>query len=172
MPRRFLAGLAAILIGAIFIGVGAISFLMDARDPKVALVATTKDWVPDIAFEVASIPLAIASLIKYRRREFALLPATAANLEKTLGGSEFLIVGVHGFDGFIYSEEKKKIAPPVRTNFAMRHIYFGSCYFGARRSEWQRSFPNANLIGHDGETYATTSGFYLFFKAPLDLLRE
>lgn len=171
LKSRFLKSLSLLTVVFGLAVVASIAFLMSADNAKVTLLYTTKEPIPNIAFELGSVPLSIASLIKYGSRSFELLPATSPNLEKALAKSEFLVIGTHGSDGFIFSDEKRGYGPPQTPNPNTKFIYFGSCYFGAKRAELQRSFPNAKLIGQDGLAYQSASALYLFFVAPVDLLR-
>lgn len=146
-------------------------FLMSAKDPKIVLIYTQKEIIPDIAFKISSVPLALASYIKYRSVEFAALPATTQNIETALSEAEFVVVGTHGWNGMLYSDEGAYIGPTKTSNFKMRSIYFGSCYFGTMRKKWEDMLPNAQVMGHDNETYQITGWMYLVFKSWIDLLK-
>lgn len=143
--------------------------IMSSKQPKVVLVYTQKEPIPDIVFKISSIPLALASYIKFGSVVFAAIPATDKNILRSLSEAEFVVVGTHGWDGRLYSDDRSWIGPSKTPNLKMREIYFGSCFFGAKRKAWEAMFPNAIVSGYDSETYQVTGWIYLVFKSWIDL---
>jgi hypothetical protein len=168
--KLFIKIVISVTVTVTVISIITISSLMNAGDPRVVFIYTQKEKIPDIAFKVSSVPLAIASYLKLGTKAFALYPATAENIERALLNVEFLVIGTHGIDGMVYSDEKALIGPMQTPNPKMRSVYFGSCYFGTKRQAWETMFPNARVIGYDTKTYKSTGWLYLVFESWKDLL--
>ncbi len=161
----------SISVPCVLVSIYLIAFQMKSENPKVVLLYTQNEVYPDLAFKVSSIPLAIASALKMGLSKFATLPATYENLETTLNKAEFIVVGAHGDEGGVITDEGFYFGPGGKVNGNVRHIYFGSCYFGQKRALWQRRFPNARLIGYESLTYPMTGWRYLFLESWIDLLK-
>ncbi len=144
---------------------------MNSENPKVVLLYTQNEAYPDLAFKVSSIPLAVASALKMGISRFAVLPATYTNLESTMDSAEFIVVGAHGDEGGVITDEGFYFGPGGNVNGNVRHIYFGSCYFGQKRALWEAKFPNAKVIGFESLTSQMTGWRYLFLESWMDLLK-
>lgn len=143
---------------------------MDADEPEVVLIYTQKSKYPTFLFRLGSVPLALASLYQLGRNKFAVLHAHHSNVEISLKEARFLVLGVHGVDGGIMSDDGEWIGPSKLINPHLKHVYFGSCSFGKRRKDWQKMFPNGKVIGHDELTSPTEGAKYLLFNSWRDLL--
>jgi hypothetical protein len=159
-----------VLLGGSAITTFAVSFLMNAKNPSVVLLYTRNEKIPDIAFKLSSVPLALSSYIKFGEPRFAAIPATANNIETAIYRGEFVVIGTHGSNGMVVSDDNSLIGPAKVINPKMKNIYFGSCYFGSQRKSWEAMFPNARVIGYEAETDRTTGWRYLFFRSWIDLL--
>jgi hypothetical protein len=158
-----------ILIIFITICTFSISTLMNSTNPKVFFVYTQNDGIPDIAFQLSAVPLAIASLIKHGEVVFTAIPATSRSLKKGFDVASFMIVGTHGSDGLISVEDGPSIGPDDFININMKHIYFGACEARKKQVNWEKKFPNAKIISFSEVTTPFVGWKYLVFESWIDL---
>jgi len=145
-------------------------FLFQPSAAPVRLVIIDKTTIPRAAFALSSIPLAVASYIKYGRLAFAMVPAVSSAVEAAFRDADFLVVGTHGINGGIALDDGRWMSPAdVKPNTGLKHIYFGSCYLGELRDEWQAKYPTATIIGYDDATDPMTGWIYLVFRSWRDL---
>jgi hypothetical protein len=163
---RRLIGLVLTFLMLLF---GFSSWITSSEKPEVILLYTQKSKFPDFAFRFSSIPLALASYFHLGRRAFAVLPASRENIESSLSNAVVVVIGTHGNNGGILTDEGGWIGPDTFVNSSMKLIYFGTCYFGESRSRWQAKFPNAKVIGFDQLTYPSLGWKYLVFQSWRDL---
>lgn len=144
--------------------------LTSAENPEVVLLYTQKSQYPDFAFRLSSTPLALISFIQTGHKALSLLPANRQNIESAFAHARFVIIGTHGMDGGILTDEGEWIGPDARLSPKMKLVYFGSCYFGKNRKLWEGKFPNAKVIGYDQLTYPSVGWKYLVFESWRDFL--
>ena len=139
--------------------------------PRVVFFYTSHSPYPEFVFRLSGFPLALASLIKFGPHQFSMTHATWKNVKKAMQDAEFVVIGSHGYNGGILTDEGGLLEPlHIEKNVEMKHVYFGSCYFGKRRLEWQQRFPNAKILGYDDLTYPAVGWRYLVFNSWWDLL--
>ena len=145
--------------------------LIPPMNPKSILIYTQKSNYPNIVLKISSLPLAFASLLKFKSKSFAALPSTRLNIEWSLKNAKFLIIGTHGRNGGLITDDGGWIGPDNQINNKLKLAYFGTCYFGDKRSKWQLKFPKAKLIGYDKLTYPWDGWQYLALQSWIDLLK-
>ena len=165
--KIFKISLATIML-LVIVSTIAVNFFMSSDKPKVFFVYTQKEIIPDLAFKISAIPLAFASLLKYRKNAFLVTPATIQSVEDGFNKGVYMIVGTHGGKGFIYPDNGV-VGPSEKVNMKMKHIYFGSCETGQLRDRWEQKFPNAKVTAFEGITYPFSGWKYLFLDSVSDI---
>jgi hypothetical protein len=119
-------------------------FGMDDREATVHFLYTLRDPIPEPAFRVSAVPMALSS---------------------ALHGEGFFAGMETGFP----TDDDIWIGPEGEGSREMELLYFGACNIGASRPAWEARFPRARIVSVDRLFHPLEGWFYLVFQAPAEI---
>jgi len=145
---------------------------MDEATPPVTFLYTKKTLLPDVAFRVSAIPLALASRLKYGRPAFRAAGITSKEVQSAFASTSTLVIGTHGSEDGFAVDDGGLIGPDGSHHPQMKTLFFGSCNVGRRLPDWQNEFPNAKIVSYSREMMQIEGWIYLVFGSWKDLLNR
>ena len=168
--NKFLAFFYVLAVLA-FVSLLSTDFLMDAKDAPVQFLYTQRYGFSDFLFKMSAAPLALSAFFFYGKPSLSVLPITSASLYDAFSKTEFLVIGTHGEDGNIITDDNVWVGPPVQRHSQLRFIYFGSCNLGLKIEAWQKAFPSAIIRAYYRVIYPVEGWRYLYFQSWMDLMK-
>lgn len=173
LKKKIILSLALILcmvVSAMAVSAILETFYYQRGSSPVQFVIIRETWIPRSAFVLSAFPLAISAHIKYGENSFAIVDAEVRPFFDALSSAEFLVVGAHGLDGSVSLDDGAFVGPAFTPkNDNLKFVYFGSCYLGKKRLDWERKYSEAEIVAYDGLTTPFRGWLFLFFEAPFKL---